>query len=312
MSETMQVVRYYPPGSFEKLRYQTEPVPGAPGAGQAVIAVHGVGLIWPELTWPIYQSPSGEYLPHIPGHDFSGVISSVGSGSDLKVGREVYGLTSRRNHEGAMAQYVKADVDQIVAKPKNLSMIEAAAVPLSALTAWQGLFVHGGLKKGQKVLITGAAGGTGVWAMQFAKWAGADVVGTGSADRSREIVEGFDVKFVDYKTTKLAVVATDMDVVLDCVGGQVTHECLDLVRKDGIVVSIAGFDCAESAKEKGVRGSFFIVRMDADQLNQITKLIEDGEVKVFVDAVYPLEKTKAAFEAASEGHVHGKVVIKVV
>lgn len=309
--DTMQAIRYYPPGSFEKLKYQTEPVPHPPRPGEAIIAVHGVGLIWPELTWPIYQAPSGEYVSHIPGHDFSGVVTSVGTEGDLKVGQEVYGFTSRRNHEGAMAQFVKADVDQIIPKPKNLSMTEAAAVPLSALTAWQALFVHGDLKAGQKVLITGAAGGTGVWAVQFARWAGAEVVGTGSSARSREIVEDVGARFVDYKSSRLKDQVKDVDLVLDCVGGGVMEECFSVVKADGILVSIVTYDCAEQAKKKGCNGLFFIVKMDVEQLAKITELIETDVVKGFVDAVYALEDTKAAFEAASKGHVHGKVVIQV-
>lgn len=310
--EVMNAIRYYPPGSFERLKYQTEPVPSAPQPGEAVIAVHGVGLIWPELTWPIYQGPSGEYVSHIPGHDFSGVITSLGSDCHLKVGQEVYGLTSRRNHEGAMAQYVKADIDQILPKPKNLSMIEAAAVPLSALTAWQALFVHGSLQVGQKVLIAGAAGGTGVWAVQFARWAGAEVIGTGSSARSKEIIEGLGARFVDYTKGSLNTHVEDVDLAVSCVGGNVTEDCINVTRKGGKVVSIAAFDCAERAKARSVNGVFFIVSMDDKQLAKITELIETGVVKCFVDAVYPLEETRVAFEAAAQGHVHGKVVIQIV
>lgn len=177
------------------------------------------------------------------------MITSVGSEGDFKVGQEVYGFTSRRNHDGAMAQFVKADVDEILPKPKNLSMIEAAAVPLSALTAWQALLVHGNLKQGQKVLITGAAGGTGVWAVQFARWAGADVVGTGSSGRSKEIIEGFGARFVDYKSSSLKDQVKDVDLALDCVGGQVMEECFDVLKTDGIFVSIVTYDCAEKTKK---------------------------------------------------------------
>src|SRR5690348_2931278 len=108
MSQIMNVVRFYPPGGPEKLKYEAEPIPSPPWQKQVLIKVHSVGLIWPELYWPIYQSPAGDYVSHIPGHDFSGVVTAVGPGcedSGLEVGSEVYGLTSRRNHEGALAEF---------------------------------------------------------------------------------------------------------------------------------------------------------------------------------------------------------------
>jgi NADPH:quinone reductase-like Zn-dependent oxidoreductase len=316
MAQTMKVVRFYPPGGPEKLKYEAEPVPSPPGKKQVLIKVHGVGLIWPELYWPIYQSPAGDYISHIPGHDFSGVVTAIGpecEGSGLEVGSEVYGLTSRRNHEGAMAEFVKADIDQVVLKPRNLSFVEAAAVPLSALTAWQALFDHGKLEKGQRVLVTGGAGGTGVFAVQFAKMFGAYVVATGSSARSREILEGNGLdKFIDYKATDLKSTVKDIDLVLECVGEPVLEQCFDVVKKEGTIISITSLHFQEEASKRGVNGKFFIVRMNAEQLNNITKMVEDGTIKPIVDATYPLEETGKAFEEASAGHVHGKVVIKVV
>ncbi|KIX01247.1 uncharacterized protein Z518_08972 [Rhinocladiella mackenziei CBS 650.93] len=316
MAQTMNAVRFYPPGGPEKLSYQTEPVPSPPWEKQVLIKVHGVGLIWPELYWPIYQSPAGDYVSHIPGHDFSGVVVAVGPGCEgrgIEVGAEVYGLTSRRNHEGAMAEFVKADVDQVVLKPRNLAFVEAAAIPLSALTAWQALFDHGKLKKGQRVLVTGGAGGTGVFATQFAKMFGAYVIATGSSARSREILEGYGVdEFIDYKATDLKSAVKDIDLVLECVGQTVLEQCFDVVRKEGTIVSIVTVNCKEEALKRGIDGKFFIVCMNAEQLNNITKMVEDGTIKPIIDATYPLEETRKAFEEASAGHVHGKAVIRVV
>jgi NADPH:quinone reductase-like Zn-dependent oxidoreductase len=135
----MKAIRFHAPGGPEKLKLALEPIPTI-GKNEVLIKVRAVGLIWPELSWPIYQKENGEYITHIPGHDFSGIITEIGSGTDssfdLKVGDEVIAFTSRRNHDGGMAEYAVSDIDQVIPKPKNLDFIESAAVPLSALTAW--------------------------------------------------------------------------------------------------------------------------------------------------------------------------------
>lgn len=237
-------------------------------------------------------------------------------------------FTSRRNHgahlpswyrfleltevEGGLAEYGKADIDQVVAKPKNLSFAEAATVPLSALTAWQALFVRHKLLKGQRILITAGAGGTGVFAVQFAKNIGAHVIATGSAARSKEILEQFGVdKFIDYKKTALTEAVKDVDFVLDCVGDKAIDDCFKVVKKDGVVVSIASIDAAEKAAKHGIDGDFFIVSMDADQMQAIVQMIENGTVKPVLDKTFPLERTREAFEEASRGGgaAHGKFVV---
>jgi NADPH:quinone reductase-like Zn-dependent oxidoreductase len=312
----MKVVRYYPPGGLEKLKFQDEPMPAEVKENEVLIKVHAVGLIWTEYTWPIYQNAEGEYISHILGHDFSGVVVEMGPethNSGLKPGSEVYAFTSRRNHEGAMAEYAKADIDQVLPKPKNLSFVEAATVPLSALTAWQALFDHGNLQKGQRLLVTGAAGGTGVFAVQFALHIGAYVIGTGSSDRSREILEKLGVnKFVNYKTQDLKTEVGEVDLVLECVGGKSLENAVSVVKKDGFIISIADINCEKIAEQKGVRGMFFIVSMNAEELSAITKLIESGKVVPFVDKTFSLENVQQAFKEASFGHVHGKAIINVV
>lgn len=290
-------------------------MPAEVKGNEVLIKVHAVGLIWPELTWPIYQNAEGEYISHIPGHDFSGVVVEVGpetGSSSLKPGSEVYAFTSRRNHEGAMAEYAKADIDQVLPKPKNLSFVEAAAVPLSALTAWQALFKHGNLLKGQRLLVTGAAGGTGVFAVQFAHHIGAYVIGSGTSARSRELLEKLGVdQFVDYKTEDLKTAVGEVDLVLECVGGKSLENALSVVKKDGLLISITEVNCEKIAEQKGVRGKFFIVSMNAEELSGITELIESGKVITTVDKTFPLESAQQAFKEASLGHVHGKAIITV-
>jgi NADPH:quinone reductase-like Zn-dependent oxidoreductase len=211
-----------------------------------------------------------------------------------------------------MAEYAKVDIDQVVPKPKNLSLAEAATVPLSALTAWQALFVHANLQKGDRLLVTAAAGGTGIFAVQFAKHIGAHVIGTASSARSKELLEKLGVdEIVDYKATELEDAVTDVDLVLECVGDKVLGQCFRVVKKGGRVVSICTFDAEEKAKQYGVSCKFFIVTMDADQLRTITELLEGGQVVPVLDKTFPLERARDAFVEASSGHVHGKVVITV-
>ena len=311
----MKVVRFFPPGGTEKLQVLNEPVPTELKPNEVLIKVRAVGLIWPELTWPIYKRPDGSYYDHIPGHDFSGVVTDIGAEArkaGMEVGSEVWAFTSRRNHEGAMAEYAIADMDQVMPKPTNLDFAEAASIPLSALTAWQALFEHWNLRAGQRLLVTGAAGGTGVFAVQFARHVGAHVIGTGSSARSRQLLEQLGVdEFVDYKTQDLKTTVGEVDLVLDCVGGKTLDAAYSVVKKDGLLISIVDYDTKELAAQKGVNGLFFIVSMNKEQLSKIKDLIEDGKVKTTVDQKFPLDNAKHAFEEAGLGHVHGKVVIEV-
>lgn len=220
-----------------------------------LVQVHAVGFIWPELTWPIYQTPTGEDLTHIPGHGFSGVVKEVGpgfGGSKIGPGSEVYAFTNRVK-EGAMAEYAKVNLTEVGLKPQALSLVGAASVPLSALTAWQALFDHARLLAGQKVLITGAAGGTGIFAVQLARMVGAYVVGTASAARSFAILRDFGVdEILDYKKVKFEEAVQDVDVVLDTVGGGVLEQCMNTIKRGGVLVSITDPACAERDKQLGV------------------------------------------------------------
>src|SRR5271170_2064203 len=214
MSEgpTMKVLRYHPPGGPDKLQYAEEPIPLGLKDGEMLITVAAVGVIWTELYWPIYQKPDGSYVTHIPGHDFSGTVEKTGpgfEGSEIQIGSEVIAFTSKRQAEGALAEYAKSDLTQTVLKPKSLSLVNAASLPLSALTD---------LKAGQRLLVTGAAGGTGIWAVQMGKMVGAHVIGTASSQRSFELLKSFGIdEIVDYKTAQLDEVVKDIDVVLDTV-----------------------------------------------------------------------------------------------
>ncbi|MFL5705307.1 MAG: NADP-dependent oxidoreductase, partial [Ktedonobacteraceae bacterium] len=216
----MKAIRMHGRGGPDRLVYEEAPQPH-PGPGEVVVRVYAAGVIATELSWSgTYQSKTGgtRALP-IPGHDLSGVVEEVGPDvTTLTRGSEVYALTAF-DRDGAEAEYTIALPSELAPKPRTLDHVQAAAVPLTALTAWQAFFEHVGLAAGQTVLIHGAAGGVGVFAVQFARWAGAHVIATASA-RNRDFLRQLGAnEIIDYTTTRFEDVVHDVDLVFDTVGG---------------------------------------------------------------------------------------------
>src|SRR6266566_4435581 len=216
----MKAIRMHGRGGPERLVYEDAPQPH-PDAGEVLVRVYATGVIATELSWSAtYQTKGGSAraLP-IPGHDLSGVVVEVGSGvTALTRGSAVYALTAF-DRDGAEAEYTIALPGELAPKPRALDHVQAAAVPLTALTAWQALFEHAGLSAGQTVLIHGAAGGVGVFAVQLARWAGAHVTATASA-RNRDFLRELGAnENIDYKTTRFEEVVQGVDFVFDTVGG---------------------------------------------------------------------------------------------
>lgn len=312
----MKVIRYYPPGGPSKLKYQDEPLPRPLKEDEILIKVAAVGVIWPELHWPIYKGPDGQDLNHIPGHDFSGIVAEIGPSvaekSEIRPGSEVIAFTSKREVEGAMAEYALSDLTQTVLKPKNINFVEAASVPLTALTAWQALFGHSEIKPGQKLLVTGAAGATGLWGVQIGKLLGAHVTGTASSERNFKLLKELGVdEIIDYKKTNLEDVVRDIDVVFDTVGGRVFQQCFKVVKKEGTTISIVDYDAEEQGKALGLKAKFFIVSMNVEQMKKINEHLESGRFRTVVDSVFPFKDAAKAFEHGAKGHCQGKVVLKV-
>jgi NADPH:quinone reductase-like Zn-dependent oxidoreductase len=318
----MNAVYFHPPGGPDKLKYEQGPIPNNLQPNEMLIKVHAASVIWPELYWPIYQDKkTGEHPPQIPCHDFSGTVVRTGSDvekqSDIKVGSEVYafntafGENGLRKYNGAAADYVVSDLDSAILKPKNMSLLEAASVPLSALTAWQALHDHAKLTKGQRLLITGAAGATGLWALQFAKLLGATVIGTASSKWSFKTLKELGIdEIIDYKKQNLAESVADIDVVLDTVGGDTLAQAVKTMKPDGKLIDIVTFDVHEKVP-KGVDAKFFIVSMNKEQLSEITRMIEEGKLKTFIDSEFSLDRAREAFEYGAKGHAHGKILISV-
>ncbi len=308
----MKAIRLHARGGPEQLVYEDAPEPAVRN-GDALVRVHACAITPTELTWPpTYTTRDGaSRLPSIPGHEVAGVVEAVSLNSaGVKVGEEVYALTDFWR-DGAAAEYVAVNAADLAPKPPSPSDVQAAAVPLAALTAWQALFDHAGLTIGQEVLIHGATGGVGSFAVQLAHWRGAYVVGTASAenvDLARQL--GAD-QVIDYNTVRFEDKVRDANVVLDTVGGDTLERSWGVLRRGGVLVSIVDSAPADKAARYGVRGVFFIVTPNRAELMEIGRLIENGKLRPIIEATFPLEAAREAFEHGASGHNRGKIVLQV-
>jgi NADPH:quinone reductase-like Zn-dependent oxidoreductase len=308
----MKAVRLHKRGGPEQLVYEDAPRP-TPGPGDALVRVHACAITPTELTWgTTYTTAQGaERLPTIPGHELSGVVETVAAGvTDPAIGAAVYGLTDFWRDGGA-AEYVLVRAADLAAKPGTLSHIEAAAVPLAALTAWQAFFDHAKLSRGQRVLIHAAAGGVGTYAVQLAHWCGAHVIGTARAANA-EFLRGLGAdEVIDYSVEPFEEKVHDVDLVLDSVGGETLERSWGVLRKGGTLVTIVDSAPTEQAAQYGVRGVEFIVEPNRAELTEIAHLIDAGTVRPVIQETFALRDTRLAFERSAAGHNRGKVVLEV-
>ena len=273
--------------------------------------VHAASLTPTELEWPsTWVDRAGNARPTpIPAHEVSGVVVALGYGTTgFAVGDEVYGLTDWYR-DGAAADYVAVEARNLASKPRSLDHAHSAAVPLAGLTAWQALFDHGGLSAGKSVLIHGAGGGVGVFAVQLARSAGARVVATGRAWAEGLVRELGADEFVDAEHGRFEDVVGEADVVFDLVGGQIRKRSWAVVKPGGVLVSVV--DLLEEARHQGARGVFFVVEPDRAALAELARRIDAGELRSIVGEVFPLEHGREAFEAKRRSGVPGKVVLQV-
>ena len=308
----MKAVQLQARGGPEHLVYDEAPLP-APRQGEARVKVHAAGISPHELSWPsTYQTADGEErLPSIPGHEFSGVVEALGPGvSEVKVGDAVYGLCEF-GRDGCDAEYVVVAAKSLAPKPRALSHVYAAAVPLSGLTAWQALFEHAQLSAGQSVLIHGGAGAVGLFAVQLALWRKAKVTATASAPNTLFLRDMGVGHVIDYGCTRFEKACREMDVVLDTVGGETLERSWQVLHAGGTLVSTVQQPSPEQARKHHCRGIHFIVRSDRQQLVELGELIEQGVVRPVLDAVQPLQRARKAFERALSEHVRGNIVLQV-
>ena len=285
-----------------------------PGAGEVLIRVHAAGVTATEVIWyPTTHAKDGSLRTNpILSHEFSGVIAEIGSDvRDFHVGQEIYGVNDWFG-DGALAEFCVTTPAEIAPKPAKISHAEAATVPISALTAWQGLIDRAHLQSGQRVLIHGASGGVGVFADQLAHDRGAYVIATASA-RNRDFVKqlGAD-EFIDYTSQRFEDIAKNIDVVFDCVGGETFERSFAVLQPGGHIVTIAASAEAEALHDDRRKNAFFIVEPNQKQLIEITNLIDKGILKPIVDAVVPLADAASAYNGTLKTRQgRGKIAIEI-
>jgi NADPH:quinone reductase-like Zn-dependent oxidoreductase len=308
----MKAVRFHAYGGPDVLVLE-EVLRPQPEADEVLIRVQGAGVN--PLDWKVRAGHVKEWLQHhlplIPGWDVSGVVDAVGEGvTAFKSGDGVYGMLNFKL-DGAYAEYVVAKAQDLASPPKSIDRVQAGAVPLAALTAWQALFNVAGLASGQSVLIHAAAGGVGHFAVQFAKWKGARVIGTASAANAGFLRDLGAAEAIDYKATRFEEAVREVDVVLDTLGGDIQRRSWQILKKEGILVATLGISSPEVARQHQVRGEGVMVQPDSAQLAEIASLIDAGTVNPVITVVLPLAEAAQAHELSQSGHTRGKIVLQV-
>lgn len=323
----MKAIQLHSYGAADQLRYEEIPTPQA-GPGQVLVRVRAASVNPMDS-----KSASGALrqqfpltFPWTPGNDFAGAVAAVGAGvTTVKPGQDVYGTSSGG---GAYAEYVVAQADAVAPKPATLSFAEAAAVPVVALTAWQGLMQGGQLKAGQTVLIHGGAGAVGAYAVQFAHQLGAHVLAT-AAKEDLDFVRSLGAdEVIDYHATRFETVAKNVDVVFDLVGGDTQQRSFAVLKPGGYLVATTQPPSAEEAAQHGVHGVMFQMKPSAEDLARVARQLDTGTLKFDVARTYPLAQAgqawadsarhraapaaaPAAGPLAAAPKTHGKIVLEV-
>ncbi|MFF5139349.1 NADP-dependent oxidoreductase [Streptomyces sp. NPDC013157] len=330
----MKAIQFHEAGGPEVLRYDEVPVPEI-GPGEVLVRVHAVGINPPDWylregmkVMPAEMRPALEF-PLIPGTDMSGVVQAVAPDVlGFTVGDEVFGMLRFPGFDGrAYAEYVAAPASDLALKPDGIDHVQAAGAPMAALTAWQYLVDLGHdvpspfngrvhrpvpLTPGTTVLVNGAAGGVGHFAVQLAKWKGARVIAVASGRHEQFLHKLGADEFIDYTTTRAADVVGGVDLVIDTVGGPDSSRFLSVLRRGGTMLPVffAQYDPQETAR-LGVSVSNIQVRSNGPQLAGIGRLFDEGKLQVGVDSTYPLSEAGRAHTRAAQGHIQGKIVLTV-
>ena len=306
----MKAVLIYKYGGPEVLEYTDAPIPEIkPDEVLIKVIATSINPVDYKVRKGLSYPRAG--FPAILGWDVSGVIEKAGSDvHDFKPGDEVY---ARPNvmRDGTYAEYVAVQAKEISAKPKKLDHLQSASIPLAGLTAWQGLFDHGKLKAGQRILINGAAGGVGTLAVQLAKWKGAYVIGTASENNIDFLKELGTDEVINYKKQKVEEVLKDMDVVFDTIGGDAQVKLLQVMKPGGILVSTVGLKDEEAIKAKGMHGVKYVALSIPADLKHLADLADEGKLKPVIAKILPLTEIREAHELIEKGHVRGKIVITI-
>lgn len=331
--ETMKAVRIHAFGGPEVLVYEDAPKP-EPKPGEVLVRVHAVGINPPD--WYLrdgYRALPPEWRPQVPfpiilGTDISGVVEAIAEDvTSFSVGDEVYSMVRffSVGESKAYADYVSVPAAELALKPKGIDHLHAAAAPMSLLTAWQFMVELGHDQanplqphrhapvplEGRTVLVNGAAGGVGHFAVQVAKLKGAHVIAVASGRHEQLLRELGADEFIDYTKTPPEDVAKDVDLVVDALGGPTTGRFLSVLKRGGALFPVypLGFAGAEEAEKLGITVSATQVRSSGAQLAELAPLLNDGTIRVVIDSTYPLAEARAAHERAARGHIQGKIVL---
>ena len=292
---------------FERVRRPT------PGPGEVLVKVEAAG-VGPWDAWiRAGKSALPQPLPLTPGSDLSGEIVAVGSEvSDLRVGDQIYGVTNPQ-FIGAYAEYAVASAAMISKKPTSLTYIEAASVPVVAVTAWQALFDHAHLKEGQTVLIHGAAGNVGAYAVQLARRAGVRTIATAATNDISFVHDLGAERVIDYRTQRFEEEVRDADAVIDLVGGETQERSFQVLRRGGKLVSAVSPPDQNLAQSHGVEAAFFLVNVTSQYLAEIAGLVDGGKLRTRVGTVLPLADAREAhfMLEGTRPHLNGKIVLAV-
>jgi NADPH:quinone reductase-like Zn-dependent oxidoreductase len=305
----MKAIRMHEPTGIDGLVF--EEVPDAtPMACDVLVKVAACGITHNELDWPLWTCRAGHRRSSIiPGHEVSGVVAGLGYGTaGFSVGDEVFGLTDQFR-DGAAAEYVAVEARNVARKPRTVDHDHAAAVPRAGLTAWQALFDHGKLAKGQTVVIHGAGGAVGSTAVQLARWAGAEVIGTGRNQIRSQVMELGADRFIALDTDHLDDVAGQADLVFDTIGGEVLARSPALLRPGGTLVVIKA-DARRPAGRGDITTVVFIQESSRDQLTELARLVDEGQLRPQVGPVYPLAEAAQGYRAKAAGGISGRVILR--
>ncbi len=294
-----------------------------PAPDEILVKVYASGVN--PVDWVIRNGTNDDFRPFLKlpmtlGWDAAGVVEEIGSEvTGFQKGDAVYGVPNFPGTGGSYAEYCAAKADRFALKPKSLGFTEAAGVPLAAITAWTGMFAYGKLQAGQRILIQGASGGVGSFAVQFAKVKGAYVIGMASTDNAGYLKQLGADEVIDYKTQKFEDLVRDVDLVLEASPLRDNNErikSVSVLKEGGILVSVNtdfpfNDELMEALARKGANGELAVNQPKQEWLQEIAQLIDEGNVQVFINKVFPLEQVVEAHRESESWHVRGKLVLEI-
>jgi NADPH:quinone reductase-like Zn-dependent oxidoreductase len=309
---TMKAVRIHKYGGPEVLHYEDAPRP-APAAGEVLVRVIAAGVN--ALDWKVREGHVRRIVDHaLPltlGWDFSGIVEELGHGVVGIAPSDAVFAHSDFTRNGAYAEHIVVRVSELAKKPRTLDHTHSAAVPFAALTAWQTVCEKTGcdVKAGQTVLIHGAAGGVGHFAVQLAKWRGAKVIGTGSAHNEDFIRSLGADDFIDYNRHRFEEIVFDADAIVDTIGLDTQMRSWKVIKEGGVMAGLVTAPSEIAAKAHKARAMLISVRPNASHLAAISELLDSGTLKTTIAEVLPLDQARKAHEISQAGHVRGKIVL---